>query len=92
MSSQASNRRRFQPPARYPEDEFPPTLPVSVPDTRSIVVGDEEMEEEEGLISDTVVRYFGGAQGIPITCNGAPITHDSVAIRINADKNCRHFD
>jgi hypothetical protein len=34
MSSQASNRRRIQPPARYPEDEFPPALPVSVPDIR----------------------------------------------------------
>jgi hypothetical protein len=34
MSSQASTRRRVQPPARYPEDELHPALPVSVPDTR----------------------------------------------------------
>jgi hypothetical protein len=31
MSSQASTRRRVQPPARFPKNEIPPVLPVSVP-------------------------------------------------------------
>jgi hypothetical protein len=55
-------------------------------DDGSIVVGDEEIEEEEELILDTDVRAVGGVQGIPITCNGAPMTHDLVAIRIQSEK------
>jgi hypothetical protein len=35
MSSQASTRRRVQPPARFPKDEIPPVLPVSVPGIRA---------------------------------------------------------
>jgi hypothetical protein len=35
MSSQASTRRRVQPPARFPKDETPPVLPVGVPDNRA---------------------------------------------------------
>jgi hypothetical protein len=55
-------------------------------DDRSIVVGDEEIDEEEELIPDTDVRALGGVQGIPITCNGAPMTHDLVAIRFQSEK------
>jgi hypothetical protein len=32
MSSKASTRRKVQPHARFPKDEIPPVLPVSVPD------------------------------------------------------------
>jgi hypothetical protein len=35
MSSQASIRRRVQPPARFPKDEIPPVLPVSVAGIRA---------------------------------------------------------
>jgi hypothetical protein len=35
ISSQASTRPRFQPPARFPKDEIPPVLPVSVPGIRA---------------------------------------------------------
>jgi hypothetical protein len=99
------------------QSTYSPMAPTSTPDNDrysldryseddwSIVVGDEEIEEEEELIPDTDVRALGGVQGIPITCNGARGVRifdsansnlrkdkkfDSNSIRTNSNSNC-HF-
>jgi hypothetical protein len=56
-------------------------------DDPTISAGDEEIEEKEELIPNTFVRALGGEQGIPITCDGASISHDLVAICIQSEKN-----